>query len=211
MVNYLTTLSGQIEGGEIFSHTLAVTDDVLPAPLGVAEAVRDSWALAVAANVTGFGNAISSNVDYVDASAAVIINLTTGQLGAAAHAPFPLPGPSGVGAGGAFQVACAISLTAGTRPNGTPLRGRFYLPTIGQSVVTNGRFTSLVTAGIADTVGFFLGELIERGVQPAVWSRTLGVLQAVTSARVGNVPDTIRSRRNALAEAYEPVSITPVP
>lgn len=204
MVNYLCTLRGSIGTGEEFSHSIAATSDLGPADTALA--VRDAWVAADTAGGTNWGLALSSQVTYTSATAAVITDLSTGALDPAAVALFEPPAPSGSGVSGPFQTAVAVSLTGGLRPNGSPIRGRFYLPLVGIAAVNNGRLPSSVVDAVVLASDTFLTNLSTGTVAPAVWSRSLASLTAVTSARVGDVPDTIRSRRNALAEAYAPLN-----
>jgi hypothetical protein len=111
--------------------------------------------------------------------------------------------------GQAPQTSVAVSLTAGNRPNGTPIKGRFYLPPLTSFVAGNvegaGRYPAATVAAVGGLIAQYFNALRGQGDVPSVWSRRLANVTAVTNARVGDVPDTIRSRRNALPEAYTSV------
>lgn len=203
MPNLLLTHRGVI-GGEIFLHSLAVDSGVIGQDVAAAQAnaaFRTAWE-AQAALTGNFGDA----VEYQEVTAAEILDLSAGTLTAASHAVFATDPPSGTGPTGAYQSTAAISLQAGVRPNGTPLRGRFYLPTISTTAQTDGRLGSSAIAALEAWVADWFTELTNVSLQPSVWSRSLGVVQPVTNVRLGDVIDTIRSRRNGLTENYTGIS-----
>lgn len=201
MVNYLTTLRGTIgTAGEEFVHSLAIESSL--SQDAVAILVAAQWDAMWQVTTSSWTNLFSAEVAYTEATCAEILDLSTGALSAASHAAMPNGDLLGTGGVCAYQVATAISLTAGTRPNGTPLRGRFYLPTPGAMSRPGGVTPASVVTAVVDALEDFLSGLDLNGAQPAVWSRTLAGLQAVTQVRVGNVPDTIRARRNGISETY---------
>jgi hypothetical protein len=111
-----------------------------------------------------------------------------------------------------YSVALAVTLRTPTRgPKG---RGRFFLPTPAMSIGSNGRvsggFISSITADLS-TFRTALQTAAECGVSGADTGLTVvasGVAGniLVSGWQVGDVPDTIRSRRNALPENYADVS-----
>lgn len=113
------------------------------------------------------------------------------------------------------QLALAVSLIGNENPRGLAGRGRFYLPPMaGVSSVTNEgkispQYISLVVSAtqklIRDVNALFNG----LGVQYAYVGNTSsgsgnrpGRQQVVSEIRVGNVCDTVRSRRRSLQENY---------
>lgn len=206
MPNYLTTLRGTIVPntlGEIFSHSLAIisasTAEV------VATEVRDAWQAQWVAEVPPLSADFPTGVTYTEATAAQILNPLEGTLAAAHHVPFSptLPGTA-VGEMLPSQTAVAVSLTAGLRANGTPMKGRFYLPAPTEAATdANGMITLSVQQRIADYMGQFITTLQASTHTPCVWSRSEGRLAAIDSIRVGNKFDTIRRRRNHFPETYE--------
>lgn len=210
MANYLCTLRGLIfpnSLGEIFSHSIAIQSSRTTADL--AERIKSSWAAIWVAG-TNMTPKWSSEVSYTEATAAPILNLTTGTLGAAHHAAFT-PALAGAATGGTqlpSQVAHAISLTAGLRPNGAPIKGRFYLPPpVAPATMGNGTVTTQVRDGLATVFKTWLDDLMSTGDWPCVWSRSLGQMSVVQQVRVGNKLDTMRSRRNATPESYMTLSL----
>lgn len=193
---------------DIFVHTLAIESNG-QSQEGVAIAGVQAWNAAMTA---GNGSSLAGNMSdattYTHVTAATILDLSEGTLAASTRRDFdpaisgtnvaPVPG----------QVSCAVSWTAGTYANGSPVRGRMYLP----GVVTggaNGKYTAATVAAVANAMGVLVTELRNFGlVEPAVWSRKLAALQPITAARVGEIPDTIRSRRNGGAENYVDVVLT---
>jgi heme exporter protein D len=189
---------------EIFSHSLGIISSKTAAE--TAQAVRDSWQNVWSAGATPLKSYFHPSVVYVEATAATVIDPIKPDLSAAAHSQFS-PAQAGTGLGDMMpsQNALAVSLTAGVRPNGTPFKGRFYLPPLSTAVLgADGTLDTLATSALADAMKAWLDALSAGGYVPAVWSRTVASLQApVVSIRVGNKVDTIRSRRNALPEVYQ--------
>lgn len=110
------------------------------------------------------------------------------------------------------QLAMAVSLTTARRgPTG---KGRFYLPMPGIAVTAGSLTWSDAYRDQAQTAcGEFLNNLNNApGIDvlnlQVVVASTKGYNTAVTGVRVGRVPDTIRSRRRGLPEAFD--SPTPV-
>ncbi len=122
-----------------------------------------------------------------------------------------------IGIGGApeegklFQVALAVS-TQSDFP-GAVGRGRFFLPVPNLGTLINGAMTPSIRQDTLTRMTAFVqamntilggnghgpisiasGGSIVKAIPPG--------MRPVTSLRVGLVPDTIRSRRNALSEAY---------
>lgn len=210
MTNVLLTHRGVIAAtDEQFVHTLSVVTPETDLALIASDAMT-SFQTAWNAGLTGLSSLFGDMADYTGVGAAEILDLFSGTLSAAAIAPFVAPAPSGTGNTGALQITMCVSLTAGSRPNGTPVRGRFYLPVMASTAVSDGVITATQQTTISEFVEAWFVELNARGLAPSVWSRQFigpipgppaGAIQAVTSARIGRVADTIRSRRNGLSEA----------
>jgi hypothetical protein len=204
MTNYLTSLRGTLANasvGEIFSHSLAIQSNA--SQTTVATAVASTWE-ALWNGVSNLKGEFPSTVVYTEAVAAVIIDLASGKVSAAYHAPIT------AGAGGAAgneslptQNALVVSLLAGVRANGTPMRGRFYLPSLDRSVLNaDGTVLSQVQSGIADVMQQWIQDLAAQGHTACVWSRTEARMAIASTLRVGNRVDTVRSRRNKGQETY---------
>lgn len=103
----------------------------------------------------------------------------------------------------------AISTTT-DRVRGPGSLGRYFLPQCAPPLNTDGRMTTLAQGNLRDGAVAFLNALgDEAGVdvtnmRPAVVSNVgaPGPAQAIKGVRVGNVPDVIRRRKNAILESY---------
>lgn len=103
------------------------------------------------------------------------------------------------------SVAAVLSLSTGLA--GRRYRGRMYWPALGNVINTTGRFSSTVTAALAQGGSDLLTFIATAAPSaapliPVVVSRTGGFVTPVTEVRVGDVPDTQRSRRDNLDEVY---------
>lgn len=193
--------------GEMGVHTLAVTTDETD-PAFVADAARVNFEDAyIALTQDAY---LASNVQYTQVVANQITDLSTGDLNAGFISPATI---SGGGAALPPQCSVAFSLTAGSRPNGAPIRGRFYLPTPSQNAIAaDGTLENVARTFYADWASSYLDGLIGVGMTPCVWSRVLALMSPVVSARIGDVVDTIRSRREQLPENHEdatPAALAP--
>lgn len=207
MAVYHTTYRGMIQTGtlgEIFSHSHGIQSSA--SELVVAQALHDAW-LVVWGTVSGeLGSLFPVGVTYNEVTCAKVLDPTVPDLGAAAHVPFnpPLAGHGTSGGMLPSQCAIAVSLTAGVRPDGRPLKGRFYLPAPHQATVdSDGTLSSTETSLVATKFKTYFETLTAAGHIPSIWSRTdedlVGIIDQV---RCGNKVDTIRSRRNRYPEVY---------
>lgn len=131
-----------------------------------------------------------------------------------ADATEPLPG---AGAQSFMPLQTALCVTLDTIRPGASGKGRFFLPW--PALTLNGAFSLSVQDGqrVADVTRNFLARFLEVGEgnpqnvllgSPVVVSAGpdggsgAGAVSTVTGIRVGLVPDTMRSRRNALTESY---------
>lgn len=103
----------------------------------------------------------------------------------------------------------AIVLSWGTTNPGKKFRGRTYLAGIATTAFTRVDSVSPLLLGvtsqeaIVDAAVLLHSELFGLGIILGVFSRVPpGAFTAFTSARVGTVPDTMRSRRDNLIESY---------
>lgn len=203
MPNLLAGFHGTIQGvPDEFVHTLAVTwpgDEQSAAATQLATAFETAFAMLPD---DSWAPAISGAVTYTHVTVAEILNLSTGELAAASRANLTA-GMAGTGPRQPpAQVACAVSLTAGVYANGTPVKGRFYLP-LPTIDATTGLMSATTQGQVLDgTIALFDEMNGTSSFVPCVWSRKLAELQPVTMVRAGRVPDTIRSRRNNTAEEY---------
>lgn len=104
-----------------------------------------------------------------------------------------------------YQTSCVISLR--TPLPGARFRGRLYMPATGCVIVaTTLRLDPAVQSSLLTGMKTYLSA-IETAIQASlpnanltVWSRTYEGFANVNSLRIGNVLDTQRRRRDALAE-----------
>lgn len=98
--------------------------------------------------------------------------------------------------------ALKVSLDNGSRDRRT--KGGFYLPLYAASPTVNGTYsTQHQTDVLSGFVTLHAALLTGTGVlDVGVWSKANGSVTAVTRVRVGNVPDFISRRKNALVETY---------
>lgn len=122
----------------------------------------------------------------------------------------PIPG-----AGSALipaQLACAVTLQTAV-PRGRGSKGRFYLPVLNtfSSVGADGRMTSTQADQLAGACAYLINEINDEyaGVARVGVASNIGagIFRPAVTVRVGRVPDTIRSRRSSLPEAWEEAAI----
>lgn len=205
MAVYLLTYGGVLGiGDEVFQHTIAIDNPSILSEGEEEVAERGADAFEAAFAVTGFAGCFPAGVVWEYCKAAEVLNLSTGALSAAHTHAMDLEATGSGSTGHAAQVALAVSLKAGNRPNGTPIRGRFYLPRPGATAAPNGFLTTTAQGQIGAAMRELLDELdtFTPALTPVVWSRTLGNTTNITELRIGRVVDTIRSRRAQLAEQY---------
>jgi hypothetical protein len=195
-----TLASGSLS--EIFSHSLCIQSGSTAAT--VAQQVRDAWQTQWNAP-TGLGQLFTAEIVYVEATAAQVLDPMVPDLGAAAHSAFAIA-LAGTNGGDMLpsQSAVAVSLTAGKRPNGTPFRGRFYLPPLSMDTVgPDGVLLAAIPQTICENILAFFNALAAVNAYASIWSRTVeDLVSYVDLVRVGNKVDTIRTRRNKMPETY---------
>lgn len=211
MARYLVSLRGTLATSsvsEIFSHSLCINS--VSAQAGVALAVRLAWSQLWTSGGLTVQSGYNSQVTYNEVVVAEILNLELGTVTAAHHEPFtpPLAG-NGSGAMLPSQNAIAISFKAGTRPNGTPLRGRSYMPAPRTGLVlADGLLDPAWRDSFATQWQAFLQTLKGASHLPSVWSRTIPTTQTIDQVRVGDRVDTVRRRRNHLPESYKVLAVS---
>ena len=105
-----------------------------------------------------------------------------------------------------WQVALCVSLGASTDPR--KAKGRFYLPVpLVPTTGTDDTFSTAIQDQVLASVKTMLDAVqAASGEHVVVASRTAGN-HLVTTVRVGNKLDTIRSRRNKGVETYRAVAL----
>jgi len=197
MALYRLVASGTTPG-ESFSFTMHAEANLSTGDTATAfgDALTACWA-------AGMDDLTTPEVDLTLASAAAINEATDGQItrvevvlaltGVADAEMLP------------FQCATVISLlTASATRHG---RGRFYLPPLAASFLLNGKLNSSAMTALDTAWTAFFDSLNTDGVNPVVRNRTGHISTPVTSARVGDVIDTQRRRRNKLVETYTTIAV----
>jgi hypothetical protein len=184
--------------GETFSFTMHAEGSLSTgdAATAFADALTAAWG-------AGMDDVTTADVDLTLASAATIDPATDGQI-TRVEVVLAL---TGVGAGEMlpFQCATVVSLlTASATRHG---RGRFYLPPLAALVLDGGRISAASLAVLDTAWTAFFDSLNTDGVTPVVRNRTGHISTTVTSARIGDVIDTQRRRRNKLTETQVVVAV----
>lgn len=219
-VHYLFSFGGTLMGGtEIWTNNIRFVGtgtadeeyDEADLAQGLTEVMRDGFALTGAAALGysnlvrlewGKFNQIGTDGKYTSGSTTYVHDL-----------PSPgVVGPSPAGSG-APQLAMAVSWGT-ARARGTASRGRIYIPMPVPIPTTNGRFPQGNAQAYANAWAAQIDRLNDR-VQnlgqerpiAAVVSGVDGSWSPIQTVRVGDVLDTIRSRRNALVENYSTASV----
>jgi hypothetical protein len=208
---------------EIFSTSFAIADPAgFPTPALATRARLQAVTDAIIGRWSNAALGIAAQAILRQVKVAYV--LADGKVGLRSDGSYDqevfVTGNNGVpGGGGAmiypFQVSLVATLAVGLGA-GVP-RGRMYLPLPTHVVQPNGRILDAAAQGSATQVAGLLSDiaaaLTAEGQRVAVASQG-NVLrglppnnQQVVSVRVGNVLDTIRSRRNALDEVYKSASV----
>jgi hypothetical protein len=219
VVLYIANIHGDFNtGAETFQHSLAMNDSGTSSQSNLA----DTFVSDVAQSLTSsdFLSELAPVWRYTGISVAEVLSQNPVRLSAATRREF---GTAMAGTSGNRtlppQTAIAVSLTATPYSNGTPVRGRWYMPPTGGGLAVNT--DGSIPVGIQDKVGAFAAALIgavnlaSDGRFAAVWSRLSagkgdGEAHQITGIRVGNRFDTIRSRRKAIQETYKEYSFSSI-
>jgi len=197
MALYRMVASGTTPG-ESWSFTLHAEGS-----LSTADAATSFGDALTAAWGAGMDDVTTADVDCTLASVAALDPATDGQL-TRVEVVLALTGVA-TGEMLPFQCATVISLlTASATRHG---RGRFYLPPLAVSTVDGGLISAAAITSLDAAWTAFFDSLNTDGINPVVRNRTGHISTPVTSARVGNVFDTQRRRRNKLVEVYTAIAV----
>lgn len=113
------------------------------------------------------------------------------------------------GSDSSFQptfIATRVSIDDSTRNRRA--RGGFYLPVSALPIGPNARWTPAGVSGLLGTVGSLFTAINSlTGVSIGVFSPTAHSFTPSNRYRIGDVPDVIRSRKNAMRETYTVASM----
>jgi hypothetical protein len=182
--------------------TTAVTPDL---PQTIANQVRDAWAKFI---LGGNDGSLPQNEQFAGGTAWDRVTCypvnALGKATAVAEATF---GPTVKGSESfALPAQTALVVTTLTGSPGRSARGRMYLGGLGRSILGgDGRLTAPRQTAITTAFGKFLVAVRSRPNlgdlwRPVVVSPTTGTARKITAITVGDLTDTMRSRRTSLRE-----------
>lgn len=199
MALFRSDFQGSIYGTEVFQHGFSWSSS--DTAVGLAGDLATAWAAFL--NTTDV--ALTWRTDVIWSQ----VNVS--ELGATPADPIVTSSQAAIGEAGTAttdglppQVAPCVSLrtvTAGSRA-----RGRSYLPSPTVTSVTSaGRLETAVVTDLMDGLDAFFAAMAGQGASCSVISAVGGVWTArpVVTIAMGDVLDTQRSRRSAIAEVYQ--------
>jgi len=197
MALYRMVASGTTPG-ESWSFTLHAEGSLSTADAATAfgDALTAAWA-------GGMDDVTTADVDCTLASVAALDPATDGQL-TRVEVVLAL---TGVATGEMLPFQCATVISLLTDSATRHGRGRFYLPPLAVSTVDGGLISAAAITSLDTAWTAFFDSLNTDGLNPVVRNRTGHISTPVTSARVGNVFDTQRRRRNKLVEVYTAIAV----
>ena len=197
MALYRMVASGTTPG-ESWSFTLPGEGALSTADAATAfgDAPTAAWA-------GGMDDVTTADVDCTLASVAALDPATDGQL-TRVEVVLAL---TGVAAGEMLPYQCATVISLLTDSATRHGRGRFYLPPLATGTVDGGLISAAAITSLDTAWTAFFDSLNTDGLNPVVRNRTGHISTPVTSARVGNVFDTQRRRRNKLVEVYTAIAV----
>ncbi len=197
MALYRMVASGTTPG-ESWSFTLHAEGSLSTADAATAfgDALTAAWA-------GGMDDVTTADVDCTLASVAALDPATDGQL-TRVEVVLAL---TGVAAGEMLPYQCATVISLLTDSATRHGRGRFYLPPLATGTVDGGLISAAAITSLDTAWTAFFDSLNTDGLNPVVRNRTGHISTPVTGARVGNVFDTQRRRRNKLVEVYTAIAV----
>ena len=197
MALYRMVASGTTPG-EQWSFTLHAEGNLSTADAATAfgDALTACWG-------AGMDDLTTPEVDLTLASVAALDPATDGQL-TRVEVVLAL---TGVAAGEMLPYQCATVISLLTDSATRHGRGRFYLPPLATGTVDGGLISAAAITSLDTAWTAFFDSLNTDGLNPVVRNRTGHISTPVTGARVGNVFDTQRRRRNKLVEVYTAIAV----
>ena len=197
MALYRMVASGTTPG-ESWSFTLHAEGSLSTADAATAfgDALTAAW-------TGGMDDVTTADVDCTLASVAALDPATDGQL-TRVEVVLAL---TGVAAGEMLPYQCATVISLLTDSATRHGRGRFYLPPLATGTVDGGLISAATITSLDTAWTAFFDSLNTDGLNPVVRNRTGHISTPVTGARVGNVFDTQRRRRNKLVEVYTAIAV----
>lgn len=208
--------------GDLYTDRFNATLSIVPSALGEISmpAVNEATLDAVAAAVRAWWVNAGAGVGPAAISSARLTSIKLNRIGPdgrymdneAMEHVFTTPAPGTNNGTVAAQLSLAATLrTAVTRGRGS--KGRIYLPPTFsvQSIGADGRVTASAATVHANSVKALItavnNEYLAIGRVGVASDAGAGRFEHVTHVSVGRVVDTIRSRRSALDEDYQDVTV----
>lgn len=206
-------IHGKLDGGEEVAHTFhLVNNSADPTDMqAAADAGAAAWEAFLNTSMgTGAGTPrqfLSNHLTYDEARASLIhyappakpvTNIPT------EYSPITDPGNGSPHTPLPYQVACG--LTFRTAKRGPRYRGRVFLGPLDSGILAStGQFNPGFVLELAQAFHTqFMADATLNGIGNfAVVSQKFGTSEWITGVDVGQVPDTIRSRRRSLPETYQ--------
>jgi len=182
--------------------------------MGVDPSLAEAQACATAFSTffTTAANAINGNYRFLGAKVSSVN--TTGHVDAATTQFYNLPTPvQGAGSGVSFPPQISVVATLSTiRTRGHGSKGRMYLPGISAGPDSTGHIAATTVTSLTNTLKTCLdainahadvpGEIVLNSAAVTTPIARAAIMLPIQSIKIGNVYDTQRRRRNALAESY---------
>lgn len=169
-------------------------------------AAQAAWVAAWSAAWSGL-SAPTDNINQLIATDVSTTSLVTSSLDpvtfrqvAKAEDDVDLAGTSD---GASLPPQCAAGITWESALANRHGRGRMYLPVYASSSVGAGRLLPANVEITLNAAGNIYTTLTAAGASPIIFNRTTHVGTLITSARVGDVFNTQRKRRDKLVPAYQ--------
>lgn len=209
-------IMGTLPGGEVWSVNPKYGADSV---LVIGHQELQAWADAIG-GLNG-GSVLSANLRSTLGAGSYVTGVRVehrnneDKLVAAAERILPSP----VQGSGAVRMPHTVAMVVSLRTAlaGRAYRGRLYWPALAPALEADARFAPAFTLSVATATAKLLQDIADlaltaagRTIFPAVVSQIQGVQTRITQVSVGDVPDTQRRRRDALAESHS-AAVMPEP
>lgn len=190
--------------GESWSVTLHTTssEGITAAATAWSAAWNALWS-GLSAPTDNINQLVPTQVETTELTTSQLDPVTYKQVDQAADA-VALPGTS---AAVMLPYQCAAGVTWLSAVASRSGRGRIYLPPLAANALDIGRIEEAAVTIIKNAAGNLLSTLTTATIQPVIFNRTTHATTPITAARVGDVFDTQRRRRDKLEPVYQIATI----
>ncbi len=198
MTIYRHEASGALPDGETYTfgiHTSRAASTVEAAEAAWASAIADLW-LGSAPPADAIGHLYPAAVTLVE-TVTTELDPVTGKNVAQVQSAHSL---AGTGAGGALPQEVAVCVSLRTALPTRAGRGRFFLPSPILTTCVASRLDPDAQDSILNAAALMLGDMITSLFVPVIYHRTTKTSTVVTRVDVGDVFDSMRTRRDKLRE-----------